>query len=112
MNGLLTGMTGVFIIPSVLYFQAIGLKREELIQAMGLLFGISSVSLFLAYQYQNLLTGQLVMLSSYAVIPSLIGMQLGKRLRQRLSEERFKRLMFIALLIMGCLVIIKAMLIS
>lgn len=33
-NGVLTGMTGSFAFPGVLYLQALGLKREELIQAM------------------------------------------------------------------------------
>ena len=35
-NGALTGMVGVYIIPSVMYFQAIGMRRDELLQAMGI----------------------------------------------------------------------------
>ena len=34
-NGILTGMTGSFVVPGVLFLQAIGLPRDSLIQAMG-----------------------------------------------------------------------------
>jgi uncharacterized membrane protein YfcA len=44
-NGILTGMTGSFVVPGVLYLQAIGLPRDMLIQAMGMLFTVSTVAL-------------------------------------------------------------------
>lgn len=37
-NGVLTGMTGSFVVPGVMFLQAIGLPRDRLIQAMGMLF--------------------------------------------------------------------------
>ena len=40
-NGVLTGMTGSFVVPGVMYLQAIGLARDALIQAMGMLFTVS-----------------------------------------------------------------------
>src|SRR5258708_3863331 len=44
-TGLVTGAAGVFVIPAVPYLQAIGLEKEELIQALGLSFTISTVAL-------------------------------------------------------------------
>ena len=55
-NGVLTGMTGSFVVPGVLYLQAIGLPRDMLIQAMGILFTASTVALALALGGRNLLT--------------------------------------------------------
>ena len=37
-NGILTGMTGSFVVPGVMYLQGIGLSRDILVQAMGMLF--------------------------------------------------------------------------
>ena len=37
-NGVLTGMTGIFVVPCVFYFQAIGFRKDTLIQSMGVLF--------------------------------------------------------------------------
>jgi hypothetical protein len=40
-NGILTGMTGSFVVPGVMFLQAIGLSRDALVQAMGMLFTAS-----------------------------------------------------------------------
>ena len=42
-NGVLTGLTGSFTVPGVMYLQAIGLPRDQLIQAMGMLFTVASL---------------------------------------------------------------------
>jgi uncharacterized membrane protein YfcA len=39
-TGLITAATGVFVIPAVPYLQAMGLEKEELVQALGLSFTI------------------------------------------------------------------------
>ena len=44
-NGILTGMTGSLVVPSLFYLQSIGLSRDMLIQSMGKLFTVSTVAL-------------------------------------------------------------------
>ena len=100
-NGILTGMTGSFVFPGVLYLQAIGLSREALIQAMGMLFTVSTLALGLSLGKQNLITPYLGTISLFAVVPALIGMLLGKRLREKLSETTFRRVFFTGLLVLG-----------
>ena len=46
-TGLVTGATGEFVIPAVPYLQVIGLEKDELIQALGLSFTVSTVALAL-----------------------------------------------------------------
>ena len=41
LNGVLTGLTGSFVVPGVMYLQSIGLNRNQLIQSMGILFTLS-----------------------------------------------------------------------
>jgi len=41
-TGLITAATGVFVIPAVPYLQAIGLEKDELVQALGLSFTVST----------------------------------------------------------------------
>ena len=106
-NGVLTGMTGAFLVPSVLYFQAIGLQRDQMIQAMGMLFGLSSLALAVALGGQRILTWELGILSSGAVLPALLGVVLGQRLRKRLDEATFKRVFMIALLIIGGYIVVR-----
>ncbi len=108
-NGVLTGMTGSFVVPGVLYLQAIGLPRDMLIQAMGMLFTVSTVALGLALGGQQLLTAELGMISVAAVIPAIIGMVFGQKIRQRLSEAKFRLVFFIAILILGVYIIVRSL---
>ncbi|SMF64562.1 hypothetical protein SAMN06265365_12350 [Tistlia consotensis] len=100
-NGLLTGMTGSFVVPGVAYLQALGLPRDALVQAMGLLFGVSTVALAVALGGRGLLSPQLGCLSLAAIAPALSGLWLGRRLRGRLDEVAFRRVLLAALLLLG-----------
>ena len=107
-NGILTGMTGSFVVPGVMYLQAIGLSRDMLVQAMGMLFTASTVALALALQGNGMLTTQLSLVSAAAVIPAAVGMATGQRIRRRLSENRFRQVFFVAILVLGAYIIAKA----
>lgn len=107
-NGVLTGMTGSFVVPGVLFLQAIGLSRDELIQAMGILFTVSTVALAVALRGNNLLTAELGWLSLAGLIPALIGMAIGQRIRKRLSEAKFKRVFLISVLLLGLYIMLRA----
>ena len=107
-NGVLTGMTGTFLMPGILFLQAIGLSRDMLVQALGMLFTLSTAALALALHGNGLLHVSLGSLSAAALVPAAIGMGLGQRIRKRLSEERFRRILFIALLLLGAYIVIRS----
>ncbi len=44
-TGLVTGATGVFVVPAVPYLGALGLARDDLVQALGLSFTVSTLAL-------------------------------------------------------------------
>ena len=100
-NGVLTGMTGSFVFPSVLYLQALRLPRDVFIQAMGILFTASTVALGISLGKHNLLTMELGAVSAISVVPAVIGMWLGQQLRRQMSEVLFRRVFFLALLALG-----------
>jgi uncharacterized membrane protein YfcA len=108
-NGLLTGMTGSFVVPGVLFLQAIGLSRDMLIQAMGMLFTASTLALAVALQGNDLLTSELGALSAAALLPATIGMVVGQRIRKALSEPLFRRVFFVSLLVLGTYIIANAL---
>ena len=96
-NGLLTGLTGTLFVPGVMFLQSIGLPRDALVQAMGMLFAASTASLGLALYRHDLMPLSLGILSAAALLPALIGMQIGLGLRQRLSQDLLRQLFLIAL---------------
>jgi uncharacterized membrane protein YfcA len=107
-NGVLTGMTGSSVVPGVMFLQAIGLPRDVLIQAMGMLFAASTLALAAALQQANFLTVDHGILSSGAVLPAIAGMIGGRWIRKGLTEQRFRTVFFIALLMLGVYIIANA----
>lgn len=107
-NGLLTGMTGSFTVPAVLYLQALGLARDVLIQAMGVVFVFSTLVLAAALQGHELLMASWGLLSMAATLPAVLGVVVGRRLRQRLSEQKFRLVFFYALLGLGSYIVLQA----
>ena len=108
-NGVLTGMTGSSVVPGVMFLQAIGLSRDMLVQAMGILFVASTLALAVALQNANVLTVDHGILSSGAVLPAIVGMILGQRVRTTLSERRFREVFFVALLVLGAYIVVSAL---
>lgn len=108
-NGVLTGMTGSSVVPGVMFLQAIGLPRDVLVQAMGILFAASTLALAAALQRANFLTVDHGILSGSAVLPALAGMMAGRWIRKGLSEQRFRTVFFVALLALGAYLIANAM---
>lgn len=99
-TGTVTAATGVFVIPAVPYLQALRLPRDELVQALGLSFTLSTLALA-AYLTSQASTGAGLALSSAAVVPAVLGMAAGQALRARCSEQRFRRLFFASLALLG-----------
>jgi uncharacterized membrane protein YfcA len=107
-NGLLTGMTGSFVVPGVMYLNALGFTRGQLIQAMGMLFTLSTLALALSLGTHGLIDEAQVLDSSIALLPAGIGMLLGQAIRGAISESLFRRVFFLSLLTLGAYIAFNA----
>ncbi|KAB0304944.1 TSUP family transporter, partial [Klebsiella pneumoniae] len=89
-GGAVTVATGVIIIPIVPYLQSLHLKRDELVQALGLTFTVSTICLAV-FLHHNPMSGITLdyRLSFAALLAALIGMWIGKKIRYRLNEQIF-----------------------
>ena len=100
-NGVLTGLTGSLFLPGVMYLHAIGLSRDQLVQAMGLLFAMSALALGISLQETGSIDSGLWQISSLALLPALFGMQCGKLCRDYLSDDFFRRVFLSGLTLLG-----------
>ncbi|ROL79051.1 sulfite exporter TauE/SafE family protein [Pseudomonas vranovensis] len=100
-TGVITAATGVFVIPAVPYLQSLGLSREEMVQALGLSFSVSTLALAIGLAGQDALGAQALGASMLVLAPALLGMLGGQWLRQRISAVLFKRCFFIGLALLG-----------
>ena len=101
LTGAVTALTGVFVLPAVVYLQALRLPRDQLIQAMGLSFTSSTLALGVALAGQGGYSATGAGASLALLVPALAGMALGQRLRQRISVAVFRRCFFIGLALLG-----------
>jgi len=108
-TGLVTGATGVFVIPAVPYLSSLGLAKEELIQALGLSFTVSTVALACALSLSGQFQLAAASNSLLAVVPALAGMFIGQRVRARLRPETFRRWFFIGLVALGVYMIARVL---
>ena len=108
-NGVLTGMTGIFVVPCVFYFQAIGFRKDTLIQSMGVLFTALTLMLIVSLKTKNILTLELSGWSAFAIFPAIIGVFVGQLIRKRISEEVFKKIFFLCLILLGSFITFNAL---
>jgi hypothetical protein len=109
-TGMLTGATGVFVVPVVPYLSALDLGREELIQALGLSFTVSTLALATALAVSGRYPGALATSSTLAVVPALAGMLAGQWLRAKLDPKVFRRWFCRAMLGVGLFMLVRALL--
>lgn len=106
LTGAVTALTGVFVVPGVPYLQALQLDRQALMQGMGLSFTVSTLALGLGLSgfggsQGSGLGGTALWASCAMLLPVLLGMAAGERLRARLSAVAFKRALMGSLLALG-----------
>ena len=101
MTGLVTALTGIFVIPAVPYIQALGFDREMLVQALGISFTVSTIAMALALIATGGFGLQVAGESLFAMGPALLGMAMGQQIRQRISPVLFRRCFFLGVLALG-----------
>ncbi|MCP4327818.1 MAG: sulfite exporter TauE/SafE family protein [Alphaproteobacteria bacterium] len=108
-SGLVTGLTGSAVIPAVPYFQALGLSRHALVQAMGVWFALATLVLGVSLRRHDMLPADLALLSLVALAPAILGMIAGQRVRHRVSEVRFRIVFLWALFLLGAYIAIRSL---
>lgn len=101
LGGLMFGMTGLMIVPGILYLQTLGMNRHVFVQALGLTFVTITLALGVSLTGRSLMTWDLVLMSLAATLPTFAGLVLGQRYRHHISEERFRRIFLVALMVIG-----------
>lgn len=108
-TGMITAATGVFVIPAVPYLQAIGLEKEDLVQALGLSFTVSTLALAINVASAGALDVGIAGTTVVALVLACTGMWLGQVIRMRLSVALFRRCFFGGLLALGAYLALRAL---
>ncbi len=101
-TGVVTAATGVYMIPSAPYLQALGLEKDDLVQALGLSFTVSTLALAGILVHAGSLGMSVAGVSLLALVPALAGMMLGQWVRTRVRSRAFRILLLSRLARAGC----------
>jgi hypothetical protein len=100
-TGAVTVATGVFALPGVPYIQALQFERDRLVQALGLSFTVSTITLAMALSHAGEMHASLIAPSIAALAAALLGMGLGQIVRGKVKPETFRVVFCLGLLALG-----------
>ena len=101
MTGVISAATGVQVIPSMPFMQAIGMEKDELVQALGVFFTTATVALAFNVTAAGLLTAATALPGAVAMAASFAGMFTGQAVRTRMQPEVFRRWFLISMILLG-----------
>jgi uncharacterized membrane protein YfcA len=100
-TGAVSAATGVQVIPSMPFMQAIGMEKDELVQALGVFFTVATLALAFNLTSAGLLSASTALPGAVAMVCAFAGMFIGQAVRSRMQPEAFRRWFLIAMIVLG-----------
>ena len=100
-TGAVSAATGVQVIPSMPFMQAIGMEKDELVQSLGVFFTVATVALAFNLTSAGLLSVSTALPGAVAMGSAFAGMFIGQAVRSRMQPEAFRRWFLIAMIFLG-----------
>ncbi|MHA6263175.1 sulfite exporter TauE/SafE family protein [Arenibacterium sp. CAU 1754] len=99
--GFIGGMSGVWGPPTVLYLTALDTPKDEQIRVQGVIYGMGAIALLAAHTASGVMRAETLPFSVALVIPAVLGMLVGGRLRSRIDQVTFRKATLFVLLFAG-----------
>lgn len=108
-SGVLGGITGFYAAPLLVYLTMLRLQKDIFTATIAFLFllGGSAMAIFLAQA--SVLDGPVLVYSAFALVPAVIGIIVGIRIRVRISQAQFEKGITIVMVLMGASLIAKGL---
>lgn len=100
-NGFLTGFTGSQVMPLLPYVMSLHLDTERTVQAVNLAVTIASLVLTVGLFATGIITFGNAHFAAAALIPALIGVAIGTKLRSHIPKSFFRKIVLAMLLLFG-----------
>jgi uncharacterized protein len=100
-TGVISASTGVQVIPSMPFIQAIGMEKDELVQALGVFFTVATLALSVNVSASGLLTPTTAIPGAIALACSFAGMFVGQNVRAKMPTEAFRGWFLIGMILLG-----------
>jgi uncharacterized membrane protein YfcA len=103
--GVLTAATGVFVMPLTPYLQALGLEKDQLVQALGISFTVCTLALASRLTSATVASATLSWIGLASLCASIAGLWAGTAIRKRIDRARFRQILFAVFALLGALML-------
>lgn len=110
LTGMINGMTGSQVMPSVPFLMMLNLERDAFIQAVNCSFTLSSVVMAFGLGQLGLFSQEDFLISAFGTGCVFFGVSVGGAIRERLSETLFRNAILAMLALMGLSLVLSAFL--
>lgn len=108
LTGIVNGITGSQVMPSMPFLMSLHLERNMFIQAINCSFTLSSAIMMAGLAKLGLLPLDAVVVSVIGIAFAVTGIRLGERIRHKLSPEQFRLAVLAMLTVMGVVLVLRA----
>lgn len=100
-SGLVNGATGSQIMPIMPYLLSLKMDRNLFVQTINCAFTFNTLIMIIGLGKLGLVTPPAMYLSAGGIVPVALGIFLGGKIRKRVTEDLYKRMVLILLIILG-----------
>jgi uncharacterized membrane protein YfcA len=107
-SGLLGGISTFYGPPLMLYVFGMRLSKDEFIPTISLMYMVASIGMLLGIYVNRVATVPEIGISVLMLIPTAIGMSIGRFVRVQLSERRFQHVIIAIYVVTGVTFLVNA----
>lgn len=107
LTGAVNGATGSQIFPIMPYLLSLNISKEVMVQTINMSFTLSSLIMLASLAAMGTLDTKSILTYSLGIVPVVIGVWVGGKVRKRLSEERFKKAVMLLIIVLGVLLLLR-----
>lgn len=105
--GVLGGVSSLTGPVTITYLLALKLDREDFVRSISLIYFFAALPLYGAMLWYERMGSVELILSFIALLPMAVGLAIGKRIRHRLNEALFRRLLLVFLTLIALVLLFK-----
>tara|TARA_Y100001935_G_scaffold218776_1_gene191688 strand:- start:47 stop:562 length:516 start_codon:yes stop_codon:yes gene_type:complete len=106
-SGILGGLSTFYAPPIITFLVSLNLEKENFIRTTATMYFLASIPLYSSLIYHGLGNIHDLLISLVVTVPALLGQYFGTKIRMRLSNEIFRKIILSILIIIGFSLLIK-----
>lgn len=109
-TGFINGLTGSQVMPLLPYLLSLDLEKNRFVQAMNISFTLSSLVMFFQMSRLGYVSTNTLITAAISLLPVLLTVFVCGKIRARINNNLYRKIVLLFLLIMGIILLLKAIL--